>query len=67
MPNKSKTRQHLLSQMTEIVVRHLENMAPDERAERIAAFRKTVNCDEKTASNRPKAQRAFDNSRKSRQ
>jgi hypothetical protein len=43
VPNKSKTRQHLLSQMTEIVVRHLENMAPDERAERIAAFRKTVN------------------------
>jgi hypothetical protein len=64
VPNKSKTRQQLLPQMTEIVVGHLENIAPGERAERIAAFRKTVKGE--TASNRPKAQRAFDNPRKSR-
>lgn len=49
MPNKSKTRQQLLSQMTEIVVVHLEKMPSDERAERGAAFRKTIKGDEKTA------------------
>jgi hypothetical protein len=42
VPNKSKMRQQILSQMTEIVVGHLEKMPPDERAERVAAFRKTV-------------------------
>jgi hypothetical protein len=41
MPSKSM-RQELLSQMTEVLVRHLETMSPDERAERIAAFRQTV-------------------------
>jgi hypothetical protein len=41
MPSKSM-RQELLSQMTEILVRHLETMPPDERAERVAAFRQTV-------------------------
>lgn len=66
MPKKSKTRQELLSQMTEIVVGHLEKMPPDERAERVAAFRKTVKGDEKTAYNRPKALRASGNPRNSR-
>jgi hypothetical protein len=66
VPSKSKTRQELLSQMTEIVVGHLETMPSDERAERVAAFRKTIKGDEKTASSRPKAQRAFGNPRKSR-
>ncbi|HSY32591.1 MAG TPA: hypothetical protein VLA42_11410 [Verrucomicrobiae bacterium] len=66
MPDKSKTRQQLLSQMTEIVVGNVETMPPDERAERVAAFRKAIKGDEKTALSRPKAPRTFGNPRKSR-
>jgi hypothetical protein len=66
VPNKSKTRQQILSQMTEIVVGHLEKMPPDERAEHVAAFRKSVKGDEKTAYSRPKAQRVSGNPRNSR-
>jgi len=53
-PNTSKTRQQLLSQMTHILVAHLEKMPADKRAKRIAAFRQTV----RAGTSRPKPDRS---------
>jgi hypothetical protein len=53
MAHKKKTRSQVVSEMTDIIVSHLETMPPEERKERISAFKRAMS--EKRDHARPKA------------
>jgi len=42
LARKKKTRSEIVSEITDIIVGHLETLAPDEREARVAAFRETM-------------------------
>jgi hypothetical protein len=52
---KKRTSAEIVSEMTEIIVGHLEAMPVEERKERVKAFKEVITHDEKHGCARPKA------------
>jgi hypothetical protein len=52
---KKKTKAEIVSEMTSIIVGHLETMPTEERKQRIGAFKEVLSRDEKRGGTRPKA------------
>ena len=55
MPTNKKKQTAVLSEMTDIIARHLSKLPSEERKTKIEAFEKTINRGVKRASARPKA------------
>ena len=55
MTAKKKTRAEIASEMTDIIVGHLEAMPTDERKQRLAAFKEALSHGGKREHARPKA------------
>ena len=52
---KKKTKAEIVSEMASIIAAHLETMPPEERKQRISAFKEVLIRDEKHGETHPKA------------
>lgn len=55
MAEKKRTGAAIVSEMTDIIVGHLETMPAEERQARVKAFKEVINHDEKRVCTHPKA------------
>ncbi len=66
MAEKKKTSAEIVSEMTGLIVEHLEAMPVEERKKRVKAFKEAINHGGKRGRARPKVASAFRTRQKSR-